>query len=78
MNDKDAMQEQLTRALAKLRDYKMSKWEKRAQAISFVMGNLMIDRPNYDAWMVAKWAAEAYDKRHEWQQALPSRLNRAR
>jgi hypothetical protein len=50
--------------LAKLRGYKMTEWEKRSQAIDFATGNLMLDRPEYDEWMVMKWAAEAYDERH--------------
>lgn len=53
--------------LESVRDYKMDAWERRAQAIDFATGNLMISRPDYDAWMVAKWAAEGYDKRHPTQ-----------
>lgn len=58
------IEDHLDRALVKLRNYKMGPWEKRAQAISFVAGNLMIDRPGSDAWMVAKCATEAYDELH--------------
>lgn len=52
-------------ALAQLKDYKMSPAEKRAQAIDFVAGNLMFDRPEYDEWLVRLWAAKTYDRKHE-------------
>ncbi len=46
----------------------MTRWQKRASAISFSAHNLMLDRPEYDAWDVLRWTAAAYDKRGFWSQ----------
>jgi len=50
--------------LEQLKGYEMSPEEKRAQAIDFATGNLLLDRPNYDEWQVRLWAAKAYDLKH--------------
>lgn len=53
--------------MARLTGYRMTRWEKRAQAISFAAYNVLIDRPEYDPWMCLLWAAKAHDDKHgQW------------
>jgi hypothetical protein len=72
VSDIDAM-------LDRLRGYRMSRWEKRAQAIDWAAGNVLVDRPERDEWMLRLWAAKAYDEpsderpeRGEWQEPVDS------
>ena len=51
--------------LERAKAYRMTAEEQRAQAISFAVGNLMIDRPHYDEWMCRLWAAKAYDAKED-------------
>jgi len=42
----------------------MTPLEKRAQAISFTVGNLLCDYPDYDEWQLRRSAADHWDKEY--------------
>jgi hypothetical protein len=51
--------------LERLKGYEMSPEERRAQHISFATGNLMLDRPHYDEWLIRTMVTKYYDSAHE-------------
>lgn len=55
------MTPELSALLELARGYKMAPDEKRAQAIDWAVGNVLVDHPEYDEWTLRLAAAKAHD-----------------
>lgn len=55
---------ELNALLEKARFIELSRLDRRAQMISFAVGNVLVDKPHYDEWTMRRAAAAAWDDQY--------------